>query len=150
MKSHLEIIIPDHNAFYSLYADGFHSWKTYDQQKKHTFIYYAPGSVVVLYYTYITFREACVIRYTQNDNSVILPGLSKKVSVIFRARASRVDKLRRAVGWLKNHSSGAFSHADGFYIRLSYLLEQRGKLNYTALGKLAESSPRESIQFIKE
>jgi len=141
MKNHLEIIIPDYNSFYSLYADGLHSWKTYNQQKKHTYIYYAPGSVVVLYYTYITFREACVIRFIQEDDSVMLPGLSKKVSVLFRARASRVDKLRRAVGWLKNHSSGAFSHTDGFYIRLSYLLEQRGKLNYTALSRLADFSP---------
>jgi len=140
LKNHLEVTVPDYNSFYSLYSDGNHSWKTYDRLEKHTLIYYAPGSVVFLYYTYITYREACVIRYIRDENGVWLPGLSKKVSLLFRVRASRVDKLKRAAGWLKKHSAGAFAHDDGFYIRLSYILERRGKINYTALGKLAENS----------
>jgi len=140
MKNHLEITIPDHNSFYTLYSDGLHSWKTYDRQKKHTLLYYAPKAAVILYYTYPTYREACVIRNTQDDTSVMLPGLSKKVSVLFRVRASRVDKLKRAAGWLNKHSPGACVHEDGFYTRLVYLLEQRGKLNYAALSRLAESS----------
>ena len=142
MKSHLEITISDKNSFYTLYSEGKHSWKTYDQHEKHTLIYYPPGSVIILYYTYITYREACVVRFTEiNDNSVSLPGLSKKVTVLFRLRASRVDKLKRAVGWLNKHSAGAYTHIDGFYIRLQYLLEQRGKINYTAIRELAENSP---------
>jgi len=140
MKHHLEITIPDCNSFYSLYSDGNHAWKTYDRQKKHSLLYYAPGAVVILYYTYPTYREACVIRNVTADNAAALPGLSKKVSVLFNVRASRVDKLKRAAGWLNKHTSGAFAHDDGFYARLVYLLEQRGKLNYAALGKLAECS----------
>jgi len=144
MKNHLEITIPDRSSFCTLYADGPHSWKTYDRQKKHTLLYYPPGAVVILYYTYPTHREACVIRNIGDEagtGSCMLPGLSKKVFVLFRVRASRVDKLKRAAGWLNKHSSGACAHGDGFYARLVYLLEQRGKLNYAALGKLAESSP---------
>ena len=141
MKTHLEITIPDFNSFYSLYSEGIHSWKTYDQAKKQTLLYYPHNSVVVLYYTYVTYREACVIRFYNNNSGISLPGLSKKVNVLFRVRASRVDKLKRAVGWLNTHSSGACSHNDGFYIRLVYLLEQRGKINYAALGKLADNSP---------
>jgi hypothetical protein len=140
MKHHLEITIPDRSSFCTLYSDGPHAWKTYDRQKKSTFLYYPPGAVVFLYYTYPTYREACVIRNLQEDTGVMLPGLSKKVSLLFRVRASRVDKLKRAAGWLNKHSSGASAHDDGFYMRLVYLLEQRGKLNYAALGKLAESS----------
>jgi len=145
IKNHLEVAIPDHNAFYTLFADGNHSWKTYDRRKKHTLIYYPPQAVVILYYTYVTYREACVIRNVQNENGesrcVTLSGLSKKVNVLFRARASRVDKLKRAAGWLNNHSGfTAFGYDDGFYIRLCFLLERRGKINYPALGKLAESS----------
>jgi hypothetical protein len=140
MKNHLEITIPDSSAFCSLYSDGNHSWKTYDRQKKHTLLYYPPAAAVILYYTYPTYREACVIRNSQNDAGVMLPGLSKKVSLLFRVRSSRVDKLKRAAAWLNKHSPGAFAHDDGFYARLVYLLEQRGKLNYAALGKLAESS----------
>jgi hypothetical protein len=140
MKGHLEVTVPDYNSFCTLYSDGNHAWKTYDRQKKHTLIYYPPGAVVFLYYTYVTYREACVIRYSQDDNGVTLPGLSKKVNVLFRVRASRVDKLKRAAGWLNKHSAGAFAHDDGFYARLVYILERRGKINYPALGKLAESS----------
>ena len=143
MKYHLEITIPDLSSFYTLFSDGPHSWKTYDRQKKNTLIYYPQGAVVILYYTYPTYREACVIRNIQDETGAgsMLPGLSKKVFVLFRVRASRVDKLKRAAGWLNKHSSGAFAHDDGFYARLVYLLEQHGKLNYPALGKLAESSP---------
>jgi len=140
MKTHLEVTIPDYNSFYTLYSDGKHAWKTYDRLEKHTLFYYPPGTVVFLYYTYITYREACVIRNVQDANSVMLPGLSKKVNVLFRSRASRVDKLKRAAHWLGKHSAGAFVHDDGFYTRLGCLLEQRGKINYPALGKLAESS----------
>ena len=144
MKNHLEVTISDCKSFYTLFSDGNHAWKTYDREKKQTLFYYAPGAVVFLYYTYVTYREACVIRHVQNEdggkNLVQLPGLSKKVNVLFRVRASRVDKLKRAAGWLDKHSAGAFAHDDGFYTRLVYLLEQRGKINYPALGKLAESS----------
>jgi hypothetical protein len=140
MKNHLEVTVPDCKSFYTLFADGNHAWKTYDRQKKHTLLYYPPGAVVFLYYTYVTYREACVIRCTHDDNGVTLPGLSKKVNVLFRVRASRVDKLKRAAGWLNKHSSGAFAHEDGFYARLVYILERRGKINYPALSKLAEGS----------
>jgi hypothetical protein len=145
MKHHLEVTVPDRNSFYTLFADGNHSWKTYDRQKKSTLLYYAPGAVVILYYTYTTHREACVIRNISSDSSgthnIMLPGLSKKVCLLFSVRASRVDKLKRAAGWLNMHSPlAAYGFDDGFYIRLCYLLEQRGKINYPALGKLAETS----------
>jgi len=140
MKNHLCVTIPDHNSFYTLYSDGDLAYKTYDQLEKRTLIYYAPGAVVFLYYTYLTYREACVIRYVQDGNGVPLPGLSKNVNVLFRVRASRVDKLKRAAGWLNKHSAGAFAHDDGFYVRLFYILERRGKINYPALSKLAENS----------
>jgi len=140
MKNHLCVTVPDHNLYYTLFADGNHAYKTYDRQEKHTLLYYAPGSVVFLYYTYVTYREACVIRVQENSGDVALPGLSKQIKVLFRVRASRVDKLKRAAGWLNKHSAGAFAHDDGFYIRLFYILEQHGKINYPALSKLAENS----------
>jgi hypothetical protein len=140
MKHHLEVTIPDHNSFCTLYSDGNHAWKTYDRRKKQTLIYYPPDAVVILYYTYVTYREACVIRNADDESAGTLPGLSKKVRVLFRVRASRVDKLKRAAAWLDKHSAGAFAHDDGFYIRMAYLLERRGKINYPAMGKLAETS----------
>jgi len=140
MKHHLEITIPDYNSFYTLYADGLCSWKTYDRQEKHTLLYYPPEAVIFLYYTYLTHREACVIRNVNTGSGIALPGLSKKVNRLFSVQASRVDKLKRAAGWLNKHSAGAFAHDDGFYTRLVYILEQRGKINYPALSKLAENS----------
>jgi len=149
MKTHLEVSVSDRNSFYTLFADGNHSWKTYDRQKQRTLLYYPPQSVVFLFYTYATYREACVIRNSQDGNSLSLPGLSKKVSVLFRVRASRVDKLKRAAGWLNKHSAfTAYGHDDGFYVRLCYLLESRGKINYPALGRLAESSSAKNQIFL--
>lgn len=139
MKNHLEVTIPDKNAFYTLFADGELSWKTYDNMKKCTLLYYPPNAVVILYYTYPTIRKACVIRNIDSEG-ILLPGLSKKVSQLFSVQASRVDKLKRAAGFLNKNHQGAFSYDDGFYIRLVYLLEQGGKLNYAALGQLALSS----------
>jgi len=143
MKSHLEITIPDYNNFYTLYSEGIHSFKTYDKVNNQTLIYYAPGSVIVLYYTYITFREAVVVRFEQDDNKMTaLPGLDKKVTLLFRVKASKVDKLKRVVAWLNNHANGAYTHSDGFYLRLSFLLAQRGaKPDYPALSKLVETAP---------
>ena len=141
MTGHLCVTIPDHNNFYSIYADGKYSWKTYDRIIKSTLLYYPPGSAVFLYYTYPTHREACVIRYNAIAGGIMLPGLSKHVSVLLQVHASRVDKLKRACGFLSDHTQGAFVHDDGFYIRLSYLLQQRGKLNYSLLRKLSENSP---------
>jgi hypothetical protein len=148
MKNHLEITIPDRNSFYTLYSEGPHSWKTYDRQKKATLLYYPPGVAVLLYYTYQTYREACVIRNIGDEagtGGCMLPGLSKKVFVLFRVRASRVDKLKRAAFYLNEHSgAGAYGHDDGFYVRLGCLLEQRGKLNYVSLRNLFEKSLKEN------
>jgi hypothetical protein len=141
----LEIAIPDHNSFYSLYAEGRHCFKAYDRLQKVTLLHYPPGAAVFLYYTYPAHREACVIRNNDAEGAVMLPGLAKKVSSVFRVHASRVDKLKRAASYLNEHSSaGAYGHEDGFYIRLGCLLEQRGKLNYPALRELAESSLKET------
>lgn len=138
---HLLITIPDHNAFYSLYADGPHVWKTYDQAGKTTTLCYPPGSAVALYYTYPNHREACVIRNLPDvSGAVPLPGLSRRVSILCGVRASKVDKLRRAVGFLRARGI-AFALPDGFYIRLRFILDQRGPLNYTALRKLAAELP---------
>jgi hypothetical protein len=143
----LEVAIPDHNSFYTLYAEGRHCFKTYDRQKKATLLQYPPGAAVFLYYTYPTYREACVIRNSDAEEGVMLPGLAKKVSRVFRVRASRVDKLKRAVFYLNEHSpAGAYGHEDGFYVRLGCLIEQRGKINYPALRELSESSLKE-IQY---
>jgi hypothetical protein len=91
-----------------------------------------------LYYTYPTHREACVIRNVQ-EGGALLPGCTRAARLLFSVQASLVDKLKRAAGFINTNSSpNAFSRSDGFYIRLYYLLCQRGKLNYFALRKLAE------------
>jgi hypothetical protein len=141
----LEVAIPNHNAFYTLYADGRHCLKTYDRLKKVTLLHYPPGAAVFLYYTYPTHREACVVRNNDAENGVLLPGFAKKVTPIFSVQASRVDKLKRAASYLNEHSSaGAYGHEDGFYVRLGCLIERRGKLNYPALRELSESSLKET------
>lgn len=136
--SPLVVTIPDENRFYSLFADGLFTRKVYVKGSNTTLITYDENVIVVLYYTYPTHREACVIRNTA-AGTTFLPGLSKKVTVLFSVYASQVDKLRRAVAFLNRNSGGAYSRNDGFYIRLSFLASRRGRINYAALGKLAET-----------
>jgi hypothetical protein len=132
----LTVTIPDKNNFYSLYADGLFLRKEYIRDAECTLIYFDRDAVVFLYYTYPTHREACAVRNA--PGSVLLPGLSGRVSLLFSVQASRVDKLRRAVGFLNaNTDAGAYSRNDGFYIRLAFFLARRGKINYFALRRLA-------------
>jgi hypothetical protein len=135
MTGFLMVTIPDENRFYSLFSDGNHAWKNYDGRRKTTRLIYPPGAVLFLYYTYPTHREACVIRNASGSRA--FPGLSKNVSLLFSVHASKVDTLKRAAAFLKKHApAGAFSFGDGFYIRLFFIISQRGKLNYPALSNL--------------
>jgi hypothetical protein len=131
----LVVTIPERPAFYSLYAQGTYSRKVFVKAQRASLITFPSGSAVCLYYTYPTHREACVIRNTGRGTES-LPGLSKKVSVLFTVRASRVDKLRRALGFLKKFRA---SFPDDFYIRLYYIVLLRGKINYPALDHLVKS-----------
>ena len=133
----LKITVLEKPVFYSLYADGIFSYKTFDKISRSNLFYYDKNALVILYYTYPAYREACVIRNTGGDK--LLPGLSKKVLVLFTLRSSKVDKLRRAMGFLRENFPGAYEKDDGFYLRLYFILLQRGKINYPALKQLAKS-----------
>jgi len=131
----LEAVIPDRAVFCTLYADGRHMRKTRGEGL--TVLSYPADAVVFLYYTYPTFREGMAVRNTR-EGGIALPCLSKRVSVLFRVRASGVDKLKRAVGFVNaNYGTDAYSRDDGFYTRLAYVLERRGKLCRTTLGEIA-------------
>ena len=133
----ITVTIPDKNSFYSLYSDGLLRRKTYVRELKSTLIEYSHNAVIALYYTYPTHREGCLVRCVSSPHPAALPGLSSPVHLLFSVHASRLDKLKRAIGFVHNNSGSAFSRDDGFYIRLNFILRQRGKLNYTALRKLA-------------
>ena len=136
LPGELVIIIPDESSFYSLYADGVHSRKLYVKETKETYLSYPEGSVIFLYYTYPNHRAVSCVRNVPGEAA--LPGLSRKTAVIFTAHASKVDKLKRAIGYLNAHTGGAYKYGDDFYLRLYFVLQQRGKLNYLALRNLAE------------
>jgi len=135
LPGELVITIPDESSFYSLYADGLFSRKLYIKETRETLLAYPEGSVVFLYYTYPNHRAVTCIRNVPGEAA--LPALSKKVSVLFTAHASRVDKLKRAIGHLNEHAGGAYQYGDDFYLRLYLFLMQKGKLNYIGLRNLA-------------
>lgn len=138
MSEFLEVTIPDESSFYSLYSDGLLARKTYVREQKSTVIEYAPNAVLALYYTYPTYREACLVRNASSSFPLVsLPGLSQKVSLIFSVNASRVDKLKRAISFIHSNFGNFFSKDDGFYIRLHFILRQKGKINYMALRELS-------------
>jgi hypothetical protein len=136
--SQLTVAIPGENSFYSLYADGLFLKKTFDKASGQVFFSYGDNAVVFLFYTYPASREICAVRNAPSAKMISLPGLSRKVTLLFSVRASATDKLRRAIAFLNTRRGGAYSREDGFYIRLFFLLRQRGPLNYPALRKLAE------------
>jgi hypothetical protein len=135
LPGELVITIPDEPRFYSLYADGAFSRKTYIREEAASLFSHAPGAAVFLYYTYPTHRAATLVRAAPGNAG--LPGLSMRVCVVWTVHASKVDKLKRAVAYLNKNAGGAYRFGDGFYMRLYFILLQRGKLNYVALKKLA-------------
>jgi hypothetical protein len=139
MSDLLVVTIPPEGYFYSLYADGLYTQKLYEKETGMTHLYYEPGAVVFLYYTYPTHRRVYLIRDNEENGELKnLPGVSKKVSVIFKQYASRVDKTKRAVSYLNTHYRGAYRYSDKFYIRLSVILLERGKIDYAAIDALCK------------
>jgi len=144
LPGELAITIPDRSSFHSLYADGLFSRKAYLKDSGETLLAYPPDSVVFLFYTYPTHRAASCVRNA--PGSAAFPGLSKKVSLIFSVHASRVDKLKRSIGYLNKNTGGAYRYEDDFYMRLYFILQQRGKLNYLALRGLAKRSDERKLK----
>jgi hypothetical protein len=138
LPGELVIAIPDKSSFYSLYADGLFARKAYDKNTGESFFAYDKEALIFLYYPYPTHRAASAVRNV--PGRAALPGLSKKVQVLFTVHASKVDKLKRAVGFLNKNAGGAYRHGDGFYARLYFILQLRGKLNCQALQSNAEKS----------
>ena len=136
------VVIPDKASFYSLYADGQLVRKTYVKDTGQTYLAYPPGSVVALYYTYPAHRAVSVIRNA--PGRAAFPGLSKKVRLLFTVHASRVDKLKRVVGFLNKHAGGAFHYTDDFYTRLYFAVQQRGKISYLALRRIVENAGKKT------
>ena len=135
LDGELVVCVPDESNFYSLYSDGVFSRKAYVKETGESFFAYPPGAVIFLYYTYPAHRAASAVRHAPGSAS--LPGLSKKVDLLFTVRSSKVDKLKRAVGYLNKNAGGAYRFGDGFYTRLYFILEARGRLNCLALRNLA-------------
>jgi hypothetical protein len=134
----LVAVIPNELSFYSLYADGNFSRKTYMKDTDETYLAFRPGEVIFLYYTYPNHRAASCIRNVPGEAE--LPGLSKKAKLLFTVHASKVDKLKRAVAFLNANAGGAYRFGDDFYVRLYFILDKKGKLNYPALRRLAEKA----------
>jgi hypothetical protein len=135
----LVITIPPEGYYYSLYADGLYAKKTYEKETDMTSLYYERGAAVFLYYTYPTHRRVYLVRNSGEEGEAkSLPGVSKKVSVIFKQYASRVDKTKRAVSYLNTHYQSAYGYSDKFYTRLSVILLGKGKIDYTAIDALCE------------
>jgi hypothetical protein len=136
MNPVLEITIPPPDNFYNLYADGDCIRKEYNKKTDITTLYYKEGSAVFLYYTYPTHRRVYLIRNRDSVCSKSLPGLSGKVFILFKQYASRVDKTKKAVSYLKTHTNGAYSFPDLFYLRLDCILKKREGINYMELAAL--------------
>jgi hypothetical protein len=136
----LTVIIPAHPRFYSLFAGGRPERKIFVKDEDATRLYYKTNDVIALFYTYPSFRAAHIVRNIPGGR--MFPGLTHSVIELCDFRASRVDKLRRALGHLEKHFKNAFDFPDAFYTRLSFLIEARGKLNYIALSSLAQKYAR--------
>jgi hypothetical protein len=134
----LTVAISARRRFYSLYADGPFERKLFVPETQTTYLAYAGGAALALYYTYPTHRAAALVRNDDGADADAFPGLSKSVRTLFQVRASKTDTLRRALARLNEKHGGAFSFSDDFYTRLAFLIGRPGKLDYVALDLLAE------------
>ena len=130
----LFVTIPADDNFYSLFADGLYTKKSYVKETGETVLSFGSGAVIFLFYTYPNLRAATLVRNV--PGKAALPGLSKKVNCLFTVYSSKVDKLKRATGYLNKNCGGAYQFDDEHYLRLYYVLQQRGKLKYNALQSL--------------
>jgi hypothetical protein len=133
------IITNTPNNFYSIYSDGIFDKKHFDKESGITTLEYKNNSAVLLYYTYPVHRRVYLVRNVSNETNLTgLPSLSKKVKIIFKNTASRVDKTRRAFGRIREHYGGPFVFPDDFYLRLDFLIKQKGKIKYSLIDALTE------------
>jgi hypothetical protein len=129
------IITNTPNNFYSIYSDGIFEKKHFDKEAGITTLEYKENAVVLLYYTYPVHRRVYLVRNVSDEtkNLTGLPSLSKKVKIIFKNTASRVDKTRRAFGHIREHYGDPFIFSDDFYLRLDFLIKQKGKIKYSLI-----------------
>jgi hypothetical protein len=136
-KDVLEVTIQKNPQFFSLYADGQED--TIIKNHSSSILLYPPDAVIFLYYTFPTHRRVYCVRNTNKEHMCELPGLSHSIAVLFKQFASRVDKTKKAVSYLREHyPHSAFSFDDGFYLRLDILLQLKGKLDYSELEALCK------------
>lgn len=131
----LQVFISDNPHFHTLYSDGQEI--TMVKNNEASVLLYPTDAVIFLYYTYPTHRRVYCVRYKDSQSMVELPDLSDKVTILFKQYASRVDKTKRAVSFLREHyPEYAYSFSDGFYHRLDVILLKKGSLDYYELGEL--------------
>jgi len=133
----LKVHIPTEKQFYSLYSEGCYTSKKSDDNE--TILTYCQNEVLFLYYTYPSHRRAYIVRFdSDNKNGIMLPSLDQPVKIISRCHASKVDKLKKTAGFLKEYCPNAFAFSDSFYVRIHFIIQQKGKINYEAIRVLLE------------
>ena len=135
----LHITIPRDPIFYTLYADGKED--TLVSTDSGSVLYYPENAVILLYYTFPTHRRVYCVRNVESSIVSDLPSVSLPVSILFKQFASRVDKTKKAISYLREHyPEHTFTLPNGFYSRLGLLLSQKGKLDYYLLDELIKRS----------
>lgn len=135
----LHITIPHEPVFYTLYADG--KEETLINTDSGSVLYYPENAVILLYYTFPTHRRVYCVRNAESIIMSDLPSVALPVSILFKQFASRVDKTKKAISYLREHyPEHAFTLPNGFYSRLGLLLSQKGKLDYYLLDDLVKRS----------
>lgn len=141
MNDMLTVTIEKKPQFFSLFSDGPEDTVVYSQTA--ALVIYPPECVLFLYYTYPTHRRVYCVRNRNTSSSVNLPGLSEKVEVLFKQYASRVDKTKKAVSFIKAHHRDRMQMLSNlFYYRLDILLLKKGKLDYQELAALVQMEVR--------
>jgi hypothetical protein len=133
------IVVNTPNNFYSIYSDGVFDKKHFDKETELTTLEYGVNAVILLYYTYPVHRRVYLVRNVSYETNLTgLPSLSKKVKVLFKNTASRVDKTRRIFGYIREHYGSPFAFTDDFYLRLDFLIKQKGKIKYGSVDMLVK------------
>lgn len=139
MNNQLEVEVFNKPQFFSLYCEGPFFLQTFTEDS--SVFHFKENAVLFLYYTFSAHRRVYCIRNETSSFMSELPNVNKKTTILFKQFASRVDKTKRAVSYLKEHYENySFSFDNQFYYKLDILLKEKGKLNYVLLDALCKRS----------
>lgn len=135
----LGIKIYDKPEYFSLYCDGLDAVQ--NREKDSSIFLYPNNAIIFLFYTYPSHRRVYCVKNCNSSLMYELPNVNRKTTILFKQFASKVDKTKKAVSFIKEHyPKYVYKYSDVFYYKLDIIIKEKGKLDYYVLDALCKRS----------